>query len=127
MPSHFGRALRVLAGIAILSAAAPVSAHEGHDHDEPETAAAASASPRGEAASGAFEIVVLARDQNLEIFVDRFATNEPVKGATVEVESPNGPAKATEGTDGTYRLAAPWLAKRGRAELIFTVTAGDTT
>src|SRR4029079_11930720 len=47
--------------------------------------------------------------------------------ATLEVESPDGPVKAAEGADGTYRVAAPWLAKSGRADLIFTCAPGDAT
>ena len=77
--------------------------------------------------SNAFEIVAIVRGENLEIYLDRFATNEPVTGATLEVESPSGPVKAAAGAEGTYRVAAPWLAKSGRTDLIFTVTAGDTT
>ncbi|XSC44953.1 efflux RND transporter periplasmic adaptor subunit [Bradyrhizobium sp. RDT10] len=104
----------------------PASAHEGHDHEEQQPVSAG-ALPRGEAASDAFEIVAIVRGENLEIYLDRFATNEPVTGATLEVESPSGSVKAAEGADGTYRVAAPWLAKSGRTDLIFTVTAGDTT
>ena len=98
--------------------------HEGHEEQQPVSAGAL---PRGEADSDAFEIVAIVRGENLEIYLDRFATNEPVAGATVEVESPGGPVKAAAGADGTYRVAAPWLAKSGRTDLIFTVTAGDTT
>jgi RND family efflux transporter MFP subunit len=127
MLSHFGRALRALAVTSALFAAiAPASAHEGHDHEE-QPPVAAGALPRGEADSNAFELVAIARGESLEIYLDRFATNEPVTGAIIEVESPAGPVKAAEGADGTYRLAAPWLAKDGRADLIFTVTAGDAT
>ena len=127
MLSHFGRALRALAVTAFLCVAnAPASAHEGHDHGE-QPPVSASALPRGEADSDAFEIVAIVRGENLEIYLDRFATNEPVTGATLEVESPNGPVKAAAGADGTYRVAAPWLAKGGRTDLIFTVTAGGAT
>ena len=127
MLSHFGRALRALAVTVALSAAiAPASAHEGHDHEEQQPVSAG-ALPRGEADSNAFEIVAIVRGENLEIYLDRFATNEPVTGATLEVESPDGPVKAAAGADGTYRVAAPWLAKGGQRDLIFTVTAGDTT
>jgi cobalt-zinc-cadmium efflux system membrane fusion protein len=127
MLSHFGRALRALAAAAVLCAAiTPSAAHEGHDHEEQQPVSAG-ALPRGEADSDAFEIVAIVRGENLEIYLDRFATNEPVAGATVEVESPGGPVKAAAGADGTYRVAAPWLAKGGRTDLIFTVTAGDTT
>ena len=127
MLSHFGRALRALAVTAVLCAAiAPASAHEGHDHEEQQPVSAG-ALPRGEADSNAFELVAIVRGENLEIYLDRFATNEPVTGATLEVESPGGPVKAAAGADGTYRVAAPWLAKNGRTDLIFTVTAGDAT
>jgi membrane fusion protein, heavy metal efflux system len=127
MLSHFGRALRALAVTAVLCGAiAPASAHEGHDHGE-QPPVSAGALPRGEADSDAFEIVAIVRGENLEIYLDRFTTNEPVTGATLEIESPNGPVKAVAGADGTYRVAAPWLAKGGRTDLIFTVTAGDTT
>jgi cobalt-zinc-cadmium efflux system membrane fusion protein len=127
MLSHFGFALRALAVTASLFAAiAPASAHEGHNHEEPPPVSAG-ALPRGEADSSAFELVAIARGESLEIYLDRFATNEPVTGATIEVESPGGPVKAKEGADGTYRVSAPWLAKDGRADLIFTVTAGDVT
>ena len=124
---HFGRALRALAVTSVLCAAiAPASAHEGHDPEEQQPISAG-ALPRGEAASNAFEIVAIVRGENLEIYLDRFATNEPVTGATLEVESPDGPVKAAAGADGTYRVAAPWLARSGHADLIFTVTAGDAT
>ena len=111
---------------SLFAAIAPVSAHEGHDHEE-QPPVSAGALPRGEADSSAFELVAIARGESLEIYLDRFATNEPVTGATIEVESPGGPVKAKEGVDGTYRVSAPWLAKDGRADLLFTVTAGDAT
>ena len=128
MLSHFGRALRALAVTAILfGTIAPVSAHEGHDSDEQQQAVSLGALSRGEAVSSEFEIVAVARGGTLEIYLDRFATNEPVTGATLEVEAPGGSVKAAEGADGTYRITAPWLAKVGRTDLIFTVTAGDVT
>ena len=127
MLSRFGSALRAFAASAILfTAIAPAPAHEGHDHEEQQPVSAG-ALPRGEASSNAFEIVAIVRGENLQIYLDRFATNEPVTGATLEVESPNGPVKASTETDGTYRVAAPWLARSGSKDLIFTVTAGDTT
>jgi cobalt-zinc-cadmium efflux system membrane fusion protein len=127
MLSHFGRALRALAVTAILCGAiAPTFAHEGHDHGE-QAPAATGALPRGETDSSAFEIVAVISGENLEIYLDRFATNEPVTGAAIEVESPAGSVKATEGAGGTYRVPAPWFAKRERTDLIFTVTSENTT
>ena len=94
MLSHFGRALRALAVTVALSAAiAPASAQEGHDHGE-QPPVSAGALPRGEADSNTFEIVAIVRGENLEIYLDRFATNEPVTGATLEVESPQWSRKS---------------------------------
>ncbi|WP_291850930.1 HlyD family efflux transporter periplasmic adaptor subunit [Bradyrhizobium sp.] len=127
---HFGPALRALAVTALLCGMiAPVSAHEGHDHgdQEPQALASPGALPRGEAVSNEFEIVALGRGETLEIYLDRFATNEPVIDATIEVETPAGAVTAAPAPDGTYRIAAPWLGKGGRVDLIFTVTARGTT
>jgi cobalt-zinc-cadmium efflux system membrane fusion protein len=127
MLSHFGRALRALAVTAILCGAiSPIFAHEGHDHGE-QPPVATGALPRGETDSKAFEIVAVVSGENLEIYLDRFATNEPVTGAAIEVESPTGSAKATESAGGIYRVPAPWFAKRERTDLIFTVTSENTT
>src|SRR5262245_49574424 len=90
------------------------TAHEGHDHDTPAAAAAVPAMPRGEAASDTFEVVAVARSGELILFLDRFATNEPLADATVAVETPDGSVDAKAAPDGTYRLPAPWSARPGR-------------
>jgi cobalt-zinc-cadmium efflux system membrane fusion protein len=106
---------------------ASLRAHEGHDHGPQPPVPVADASPRAEVSSDAFELVAVARGDALDIYLDRFASNEPVRGATIEVETPQGPAPAAAVADGVYRLAAPWAGAPGRYDLIFTVTAGDTT
>ena len=72
--------------VALLFAANAV-AHEGHDHgdDAPQVSAAL---PRGTASSDHFELVAILRGPSLAIYLDRFATNEPVESAKVEVETP---------------------------------------
>jgi cobalt-zinc-cadmium efflux system membrane fusion protein len=118
---RFASALAAGALIATLA-----SAHEGHDHDAPaEAAGPASVAARGEAASENFELVAVAQGAELLIYLDRFATNAPITGATIEVETPAGPAKAEERDDGSYRLAAPWLANAGHLDLLFTVSADN--
>ncbi len=102
--------------------AGPVSAHEGHDHGAPATRPIANASPRAEVTSDALELVAIAQGSKLLITLDRFTTNEPIEGATIEVETPTGPVAAVANS-GVYRIDAPWLAKPGRLDLIFTVTA----
>ena len=120
----FTIAATTMVALLTLLSAGPLPAHEGHDHDAPPPPVSATIAPRGEAASEAFELVAIAEGEELAIYLDRFATNEPVEGATVEVETPEGPVTATPRAGDEYRLKAPWLAKPGRHDLIVTVTVG---
>ena len=127
---QFACALAAAAFVLTLCAS-PSRAHEGHDHGPQAPLAPASVAPRGEAQSDHFELVAVAQKDALLVYLDRFATNEPVDGATIEIETPEGPAKAEPHGHGLYRLNAPWLANSQSAEahldLIVTVTAGDAT
>lgn len=112
-----------------LSALAPASAHEGHDHGAPPPLPKKDVAPRAEASSDAFELTAVARDGVLTIYLDRFATNEPLQDATIEVETPQGPVTAEPASPDphvgrVWRLKADW-AKPGQYDLIFTVGAGD--
>ena len=103
------------------------SAHPGHD-EAPEPAAA-TGSPRTEAHSDDFELVAVAAGPHaLTIWLDRFATNEPLPGGSVEVADGVGDAvRAEPQEDGTYVLRAPWLEVPGKHDLTFTVAAGDAS
>lgn len=105
----------------------------GHGHS------AVSDAPRVEAHSELFELVATLAGGELSILVDRFATNEPVLGATVEVELQAGAgAGASTGTlkasakfhadHGDYAVADEAFLKAlsapGGHALVFTVTAG---
>jgi cobalt-zinc-cadmium efflux system membrane fusion protein len=123
MLSRFASAFMAGALLAILGTAS-ARAHEGHDHgDAPAAPSPASVAARGEAASERFEIVAVAQGTELVVYLDRFASNEPVAKADIEIETPDGPAKAEAKDDGTYRLPAPWLAKGGHLDLIITINA----
>jgi membrane fusion protein, heavy metal efflux system len=118
---------------AVLAAAVTIgmgtaTAHEGedHSHDQPPTRASdVSAAPRLQAASEHFELVAIARDGALRIFLDRFKTNEPVTTADVTVETPEGSKPASAAGDGSYTLAARWSTQPGHYDLIFTIVAGS--
>jgi membrane fusion protein, heavy metal efflux system len=116
-------ALGVAALTTLLGASWP-SAHEGHDHDAAPLPASVSIAPRAEATSDAFELIAIAQGSELAIYLDRFATNEPVEGAAIEVETPNGPVTARVHDD-SYEIPASWLSKPGRYDLIFTVTTNE--
>jgi cobalt-zinc-cadmium efflux system membrane fusion protein len=120
------RMMAAMLGAAMLLTAVSVArAHEGHVHG-PEPAVKVDASPRGYASSALFELVAIAQGGELVIYLDRFASNEPVRDAEIEVETPEGPVSATA-ADGVYRLKAPWLARPGHVDLIVTVTSGGET
>jgi hypothetical protein len=90
---------------------------------------AASTLPRVEASSEAFELVAELRASELAIVVDRYESNEPVLGATLEVES--GPLKAEaafRAEQGDYAVTEAALlnalAAPGEHGLVFTLVAG---
>ena len=113
------------AWLAVASLAGPARAHEGHDHGAPPPPVSKSIAPRGEAASDAFELTAIPRDGKVTFYLDRFRTNEPVRGAVLEVETPEGQRTATETAEAAYVLPAPWLAQAGSHDLLVTVTAGE--
>ena len=117
------RAAICAAAFASILGAESLLAHEGHDHGAaPPAAVITNLAPRGEAVSELYELVAIARAGELVIYLDRFATNEQVDGAAIEVETPAGPEPARAIPNEPYRLSAPWSSKPGAYDLIFTVT-----
>jgi hypothetical protein len=106
----------------------------GEHLDGPATssAAGAAASPRFEAKSESFELVATLLGDELSMLIDRFATNEPLLRAEVEVESGNLKAKAKFHSDlGDYSVDDPAMLKLlsapGEHALVITVIAGNET
>jgi hypothetical protein len=127
------RPLAVLALIAIAlhSAHAAPGAHgpNGEHLDAPAFQAAAPAQPRLQAHTEAFELVATLQGGELSVLVDRYDSNEPVLGATLEVDSGGLKARATFQADrGDYtfddeKLLA-LLRTPGEHALVFTLSAG---
>ncbi len=115
-------ALNLAAVLLFFQAVEPLLAHDGHDHSAPAPALIASVAPRAEATSETHELVAIARDSVLSIYVDRFPTNEPVDGAAIDIETPAGPQTVSGKSGEPYRLDAPWSSKAGSYDLIFTIT-----
>jgi hypothetical protein len=121
--------------LALLLATRPASAGpgahgpDGEHLDAPPAMRSAAALPRVEAHTDAFELVAELRAGELVILVDRYASNEPVLGATLEVES--GALKATaafRADQGDYVVTDAALLKAlaapGEHGMVFTLMAG---
>jgi multidrug efflux pump subunit AcrA (membrane-fusion protein) len=120
-------AAAIAAGIAA-PIAFPALAHEGHAHGGEDTKpVVATAAPTLETSSGDFELVAIAQGKTLLVYLDRFASNEPVTGATVEVSADGEmvTASADPGEEGLYSLQPGWLSKPGSHELTVSITAAD--
>ncbi|MBL0422538.1 hypothetical protein JI739_19485 [Ramlibacter sp. AW1] len=105
----------------------PVLADEGHDHGNEAAGEQGTASPRFEAHSDLFELVGIAENGQLTIYLDRYATNEPVVDAKLEFESGEAKGVAAPQADGTYIIKLDALSKPGHVPFSFTVTSGTDT
>lgn len=112
---------------AALSAAFPVLAADDHGHGEARQTAAGGASPRIEAHSDLFELVGVVDKGRMTVYLDRYATNEPVAGARIEYESGQDKGVAVPQADGTYLIEFEALSRRGELPFAFTVSAGAQT
>ncbi|RYF36863.1 MAG: hypothetical protein EOO25_20200, partial [Comamonadaceae bacterium] len=116
-----------LAAALALAVASSTFADEGHDHGNEAPATAGSASPRVQAHSDLFELVGVVDKGQMTVYLDRYATNEPVTGAKIEFESGAARGLAQPQADGTYLIRFEALAKPGELPFSFTVTAGTDT
>lgn len=109
--------------ITLLLASVSAQAHaEGAAAADP---AAASIEPRVEASSADVELLGIVEGLRLTVYLDRFATNEPLDGAKLAVERLGESFDAQALGDGVYAFALPWLASAGSHALLFTVVAPD--
>lgn len=116
--------MRMAAIVGLLAAAGFASADAGHNHDAEPTAAAGTASPRLYAHSDLFELVGIVDKGQMTIYLDRYATNEPVVGAKIEFEAGANRGVAQPQADGTYLIQFEALSKPGELPFSLTVSAG---
>ena len=117
----------MLVGLGLLTVTGPLSpslAHEGHDHGAPPAADVTTSNPRVAAQSDAYELVGILRGGRLGVYLDRFATNEPVTDAKLTVTvGGDEEVQAEKGADDTYAVASGKFAGEGPLELIFAISA----
>jgi membrane fusion protein, heavy metal efflux system len=119
-------ALCCVAGI-FLSLSTPF-AHEGGHEDDDATRSALSSSiyPRVTAHSDLYELVAIVRGERLSIYLDHFATNEPVADAKVKVAVADAePVDAAPVEKGVYTTSFPRSGRTGSVEIVFSVTAAS--
>jgi hypothetical protein len=115
-----------IAVMVIAAVVLPAWAHEGEDHGTPAAPPAVGAMvPRTTAQTEEFELVAMLADKRLTLYLDRFATNEPVASAQVEVESGAFKAVATQAVPGLYTLPGEPFAHPGKYPLVISVQAGE--
>lgn len=122
-------ALCCLVALALASAGAHGPNGEHLDTNKAGSAAT-SAAPRLEAKSELFELVGRLGGGEFSILIDRFATNEPLLKADVEVESGQLKAKARYHEDlGDYAVDDPAMLKLlstpGEHPVVVTIMAGE--
>ena len=91
---------------ALTLAISPTSyAGPGHDHgDEKPNQQQAKTLPRFYAESDLYELVGVIRDKQITLYLDRYATNEAVKGANLEVEIDGVKMAVKPHGDGEYLI-----------------------
>ena len=103
-------------------------ASDGHSHGEAAAPAMTVAgAPRTSAQTEEFELVAVLEGKKLTLSLDRFATNEPVADAQIEVDSSTLKAAATQIAAGVYSLPGESFAKPGKYPLAISVQAGDSS
>lgn len=101
-------------------------AHGGEDHGDEAPApiaATAASGPRLELKSPDVELLGMLRDGKLTLYVDRYASNEPIRNARIELESNGRKVQAQAEKDGSYTAAADWLKQPGKHEVVASVEA----
>jgi hypothetical protein len=123
------RMTSILVALSAAIALAPFSvAGPGHDHSHDHAAPTATgpALPRFAAQSDLFDAVGVLGKEELVIFIDRAATNEPVLNATVELES--GSIKAVgkfEASLGEYHFDGKPFQQTNVYPIILTIKVGN--
>lgn len=116
--------MRCFFSIVLMSLSLSVYAHGDEEHAGAAPVPSQSVAPRALASTEEFEMVAVLDAKKMSIYLDRFASNEPVLKAKVEVEGAGVKAYAKETSPGVYEIELPLL-KPGKYPLTMTLEAGD--
>lgn len=113
--------------VALAMAATFAVADAGHDHGDDAPPASGTAFPRVTSHSDLFELVAIVDSGVMTVYLDSYVTNEPVSGATIEVEAGAAKGMALAQPDGTYRFEHAVFKTPGTVPVSFVVTEGKNT
>ena len=95
------------------------------EHDAP-TASAGAPLPRFAATSELFEVVGIVERKQLGVYIDRFATNEPVTKSTLELQIGTNKFIGTlRPEQGDFTFANATFEKPGDYAMLLTITTGE--
>jgi hypothetical protein len=118
--------VRHAVAVVLFTVAFSAFGHGGEDHGAPPPSVTQSVEPRAAAATENFEVVTSLEGNMLVVYVDRFASNEPVAQAKVEIEGSGLKGVASETSPGTYVLDVATPLPRAKHPLTISVEAGDS-
>lgn len=116
--------MKQIFAILLFTVSLAALAHGDDDHGAAPLVVSQSVAPRASAATEEFEVVALLDGKKLLVYLDRFASNEPVQKALVEVEGAGVKGVATESTLGLYAINLPAV-PTGRHALTISIEAGE--
>ncbi len=101
-------------------------AHGGEDHGDEAKAPISvptASGPRLELKSPDVELLGVFHDGKLTLYADRYATNEPIRNAKIELESNELKVQAQATKDGSYTATADWLSQPGKHDVVVSIEA----
>lgn len=118
---------QALTAIVFIASGLFATAWAGGDHGAEAPAAGVVTSPRISSHSDLFELVGVVDNGEMKIYLDRYASNEPVTDAKIEVEAGAAKGTAAPQPDGSYSFKHDLLGQPGALAVSFVVAAGNDT
>ena len=111
----------------VLTAWAGGDSSDGHTHGPAAAPVTTPMAPRAVAATEEFEVVAILDGKQLQVYVDRFASNAPVTKAKVEIDGAGLKGLARETAPGVYTMNISQTISPNKHPLTIGIEVGDTT
>ena len=110
----------------VLPAWAGGDSSDGHSHGPAAAPVTTPMAPRAVAATEEFEVVAILDGKQLQVYVDRFASNAPVTKAKVEIDGAGLKGIANETAPGVYTMNIAKTISPNKHPLTIGIEVGDT-